>query len=47
MTGIVVLGRVRRLLVLFGVVFVVLPAGSALATTIGQTGLVRRYVQRR
>jgi uncharacterized repeat protein (TIGR01451 family) len=37
-TGMVGLGRVRRLLVLFGVVFVVLPAGSALASTIGQVG---------
>ena len=37
MTGIVVLGRVRRLLLLVGFVFVALPAGSALAdTTIGQ-----------
>jgi uncharacterized repeat protein (TIGR01451 family) len=38
LTGFVGLGRVRRLLVLFGVMFVVLPAGSALASTIGQTG---------
>ncbi len=39
MTGIVGLRRVRRLLVLVGVVFVALPAGSALAvTTIGHTG---------
>ena len=40
MTGIVVLGRVRRVLVLVGLVFAALPAGSALAdTTIGQTGV--------
>ena len=39
MGGIVGLGRVRRLLVLVGLVFVALPVGSALAdTTIGQTG---------
>ena len=39
MSGIVGWGRVRRLLVLVGMVFVVLPAGSALAdVTIGQTG---------
>ena len=46
MTGIVVLGRVRRLLVLVGAVFAALPAGSALAgTTIGETGAgVRRAV---
>jgi hypothetical protein len=40
MTGIVVLGRVRRLSLLVGLVFAALPAGSALAdTTIGQTGV--------
>ncbi len=39
MGGIVGLGRVRRLLVLVGVVFAALPVGSALAdTTIGKTG---------
>jgi uncharacterized repeat protein (TIGR01451 family) len=36
-------GRVRRLLVLFGAVFVLLPAGSALATTIGQVGASPPY----
>ncbi len=39
MSGTVDWGRVRRLLVLVAMAFVVLPAGSALAdVTIGQTG---------
>ena len=38
MTGILVLKRVRRVLLLAGLVLAALPAGSALAdTTIGQT----------
>src|SRR5947209_2188360 len=37
-TGTFVLVRVRRVLVLFGLVFAALPIASAVATTVGQTG---------
>ena len=38
MSGFLGLGRARRVLLLAGLVFAALPAGSALAKTIGQTG---------